>query len=200
MLKLDKSTTLPPEYSDLLNKLEMHDREKIEYLVRRALNIPSRLYITDLWEQPELAITNWILLMTGINQNEEVEIAKTLLVWKAFFAKDSAAVLCIQSSEHQYFRCCSSHFGTVNCPTLMMSNTPQMKHFIKIESELLYKLNREDGGLQRFLTRVHSSIENGLTLQNIEKDLRSEKFWSGLKMVYEEIKELTKIGFNTSSI
>ena len=48
-------------------------------------------------------------------------------------------------------------------------------------------------GLQRFLTEIHSSIENGNTLRNIENQLRTERFWSGMKIVYVEVKDLISI-------
>lgn len=189
-----KSKSLPLKYKDLLAKFEEKDRPKIEELL--AI-IRKELEISDLWEQPELAFTNWILLISGINQQEEMEIAKTLFFWKGIFAKDSARVLCFQSLEHSKFKCCTSHFGSVNYPALMMSDSPEMESFIKIDAQLLFDLNK-DGSLQRFLTTIHSSIENGATLLDIEKELKTERWWSRLKLVYDEVKGLMtfKIGAN----
>lgn len=84
--------------------------------VRAALKAARPMEVLDLWDQQEVAITYWILLLTGVNQAEEVGIAKDLLAWQAFFAKDSARVLCVQSSERDAFRCCAGAFGARNFP------------------------------------------------------------------------------------
>jgi len=193
MMKITTDSLLPPEYRDLLDKLEAAEREKIEVIFQRALQAVRELTISDLWEQPELAVTYWILLLSGVNQEEEMEIAKILLVWKAFIAKDSAQVLCIPHSDRENFKCCSGIFGAVKTPTLVLSNSRDMDEAILVDPQLLFTLAAQKGGLQRFLTEIHSSIENGNSLRDIDRQLRSERFWAGMKLVYSEIKGLISI-------
>ncbi len=191
---------IPAELINLLARLDFDEKEEVKLLFQKAFDsMHNKVQLIDLWDQPDLALTNWVLLLTGVNQEEELEIAKTLLFWKAFFAKDSSRVLCIQSSEHRGFRCCTRKFGTVSCPTLVLSDTPEMNSFIKIGPQLLYKLTKDKGGLQRFLTRLHISIENGKSLEEIEKELRSEKFWASMKIVYNEVKGLLTFNFNAKA-
>jgi hypothetical protein len=179
---------IPERLSSYLAQLKSDDRALLEAVFRAALLEPRELDVLDLWEQQELPITYWILLMTGVNQEEEMKVAQTLLSWNTFFSKHSARVLCIQSSERNEFRCCSASFDVVNCPTLLFSDSPEMESFVKVEPELLFALSGQPGGLQRFLTKVHSMVENGESLVGIKNMLLTEKFWSTLKLVYQEVK------------
>lgn len=192
-MKIKSDSLLPPEYRDLLNKLEAEERDKIEYMFQTALAAFQELTISDIWEQPELAVTYWVLLLSGENQEEEMEIAKTLLVWKAFGAKDSAQVSCIPHSDRDRFKCCSSAFSAVKTPTLILSDSRDMDQAIIIQPQLLFTLAGQKGALQRFLTEIHSSIENGASLSDIDNQLQTDRFWSGLKLVYSEIKTLISI-------
>src|SRR5258708_7320393 len=187
------SGSLPPEYLALLEKLDTTERRRIESLFNRAFLAVRQLTTVDLWEQPELGVTYWILLLSGVNQEEEMEIAQALLVWKAFIAKDSARVLCIPHSDREEFKLCSLTFGASRTPTLVLSDSPNMADAITIQPELLFSLANKKGGLQRFFTQVHSSIENGDSLTEIKSQLRTNRFWSGVKLVYSEVKGLISI-------
>ncbi len=186
--------SFPSKLSALLERFRAEERPEIEALFRDVLEDERALKISNLWEQPEPTVTYWIFLLTGIDQEEEMEIAIPLLTWKAFFAKDSAQVLCIQSSERQFFRCCSTHFGTIICPTLLLGDTSEMQNFIKIEPQLLFKLGSEKGELRRFMARIHLLIENGSTLREVKAQLGTEHFWSGFKVVFSEVEGLVSLG------
>ena len=71
---------------------------------------------------------------------------------------------------------------------MVLSDNPELKSFIKIEPQLLFSLAQKRGSVQRFLTEIHSRIEAGKTLKELKSELRAEKFRSGLKVVYSEIK------------
>ena len=150
----------------------------LEELFKAALQQARSIDVDDLWKEPELPVTYWIFLLSGINQQEEKEIAIELLFWNAFLAKHSARVMCIQSSDRKEFRSCSSNFEVVNCPTLIVSDNPDMNGFIKIDSQLLFELREQKGGLQRFFTKIHSLFENGHSISKIQVMLDNEKFWS----------------------
>jgi hypothetical protein len=187
----EKNTLLPPEYQAILSELDSNKREQIEVFFQMALlAVKQPLTVSDFWEQPELTTTYWILLLSGVNQEEEMDVAKTLLIWKAFIAKDSAMVLCVPHSDREQFKCCSSKFGAVKTPTLVLSDSRNMDNSIIIDSQLLLTLSSNKGNLQRFLTEVHSIIENGGTLYDVDSQLRTEQFWKGLKLVYSEVKSL----------
>jgi hypothetical protein len=183
-----ESGRVPEKLANYLAQMEADDRALLEAIFQTALLEAHEIEIFDLWERKELPVTYWILLLTGVNQEEEMAIANALLSWQAFFAKHSARLSCIQSSERNEFRCCSSYFDIVNCPALIFSDSPDMESFVKIEPELLFTLANQKGGLQRFLTKLHSLIENGDTLSEIRAKLLTEKFWSTLKIAYNEVK------------
>lgn len=186
-----KSTgKVPDALARYLENMEADVRLALEELFESALQEAGRLAVFDLWEEPEFAVTYWILLLSGINQEEEKDIANELLFWKTFLAKQSARVICVQSSDRREFRCCSSTFGVVNCPSLIFSDNPDMADFIKVKPQLLLALASQKGGLQRFFTRIHSLIENGRSILDVQVILDSEKFWAGLKIVYGEVKGL----------
>ncbi len=181
----------PTDLLFLLQKVESYENKKVINLVNTIIEtIDKNVNLENLWDQPDLAITNWILLLSGVNQKEEIELAKSLLFWKGLFSKDTAQVLCVQSSDHIIFHACISKFKVVNCPTLLIGNTPSMDQFIKIESQLLTKLIEDEGGFQRFLNHIHNSFLSGKNLIDLKKELLSQKFWSGIKLVYSEIKGL----------
>lgn len=199
-MKRKQYPAISSELQQLLARFENEERPDIERLFQAALAASRKEVTVDsLWEQPELAATYWILLLSGVNQDEEVAIAETLLLWKAFFSKDFARVLCIQSSEHSSFRFCSGYFGVTHCPTLIISDHPEMMSFLKIGPDLLYRLSSDKGGLQQFFTRIHSAIENGITLSDLDAQLRTERFWRGLKLVYKEAKSLISLNIEAKS-
>lgn len=191
-----KSSKVPEKLASYLAQMEANDRALLEAIFQTALLEAHEIEVLDLWEHKELPVTYWILLLTGVNQEEEMAIANILLSWQAFFAKHSARMLCIQSSERNEFRCCSSYFDVVNCPALIFSDSPDMQSFVKIEPELLFTLTNQKGGLQRFLTKLHSSVGNGVTLSEIKAMLLTEKFWSALKIAYSEVKSLVSFSAN----
>lgn len=186
----NRSVRLPERLSQFMAQMNPEESAFLEAAFQAALLEPHEIEVLDLWQRPEIAVTYWILLLTGVNQEEEMQIAHTLLLWQSFFSKHTARVICIQSSERGEFRCCSSTFEVVNCPTLIFSDSPDMLSFVKIEPELLFAISSQKGGLQRFLTKLHSLIENGETITSIETMLLTEKFWSSLKIVYNEVKDL----------
>jgi hypothetical protein len=184
---------IPEKLAAYLSQMEATDRALLEAIFQTALLESHTIEVLDLWEHKELPVTYWVLLLTGVNQEEEMAIANTLLSWQAFFAKHSARVLCVQSSERSEFRCCSSSFEVVNCPSLIFSDSPDMQSFVKFESELLFTLINQKGGFQRFLTKLHSLVENGDSLTDIKAMLLTEKFWSALKLAYTEVKSFVSI-------
>jgi hypothetical protein len=188
--KLEKLAKIPLTLEAYLAGLEPPQSEEVEALFQVALAEAHHLEVMDLWESRDLAATYWILMISGVNQPEEMDIATNLLSWKAFFAKDSAMVACIQSSERNEFRCASSKFGVVNCPALILGDSPEMNSFIEIRSELLFTLASNKGSFQRFVTRLHQLIENGTSIEDLRALLWSEQFWSGIKVVYSEVKSV----------
>lgn len=162
-------------------------------LVHGILLELSTLEVVDLWEPREAALTYWILILSGANQTDEMKLASDLLTWQAFFAKDSARILCVQSSEREAFRCCSSTFDVHDCPTLIMSDSPDMGSYLRVEPDLLRRLASSPGELQRFLTRLHTLAENGRSLGQLSDLMAAAAFWRGLKIVYNEVKGMVSI-------
>lgn len=153
-----------------------------------ACDVPAAVQVLDLWERPEVAVSHWVLLMTGINQQDELEIARNLLSWKTFSAKDSARVLCLQGSERVGFKLCVNTFGVTDWPTLVFGDSPEMYSFLRVGPQLLRSFSACPGSFERFLTTIHVMAENGAAFRDIEKLLMKEHFWNGLKLIYDEIK------------
>jgi hypothetical protein len=183
-----KSGSVPEKLASYLAQLEPDESALLEAIFQTALLEPREIRVVDLWERKELPVTYWILLMSGVNRAEEMDIANTLLSWQTFFGKHSARVRCIQSSETNEFLCCFSHFGTADYPVLIFSDSPDMESYVKIEPELLFNLSSTEGNLQRFLITLHSRIATGGTLSEVRAKLLTEKFWSALKIAYGEAK------------
>jgi len=188
LLRNPSMTRVPERLTQVLAHMKSDERALVEAIFQNAVLEPQEIEVLDLWVRPEVAVTYWILLLSGVNQEEEIQIAQSLLSWQMFFSKHAARVICIQSSERAEFRCCSSTFDVVNHPTLIFSDSPVMSPFIKVEPELLFTLANQKGGLQRFFTKIHSLIENGESIGSIEGMLVTEKFWRALKLVYDEVK------------
>ena len=174
------------------------DPAVLEMLVHKALQAQP-LEIADLWEPSELPLTYWILLLSGVNQTDECEIAKTVVFWNTFFSKHSARVVCLQSSERPPWRLCTSSFNIANCPTLVLADSPHGYPFIRFGPEFLFSLLEQPGGLQRFLTKVHALVESGHSLQQISSQFSAEKFWKQIKLGYKELKEIVSVSITFES-
>jgi hypothetical protein len=109
----------------LLARLEAEERAKVEALFETALAAAQEKRVIDFWDQPQLSVSYWVLMLSGINEEVEVRTADTLLRWKAFFVRDAAALLCVQSSERARFRCCSEVFAVEGFPTLVLGDSPE---------------------------------------------------------------------------
>lgn len=116
-----------------------------------------------------------------------------MLAWQAFFAKDSARVLCVQSSEREAFRCCAGAFGVRNFPTLLVGDSPLMVDHIKIVADLLRTLAKKPGGLQTFFAQMQVEVEMGMSLDELRRTMAAEAFWKGIGVVYKEVKDLLSV-------
>ena len=175
--------------------LKEGDSAMLDALVQGALQ-SQPLDIPDLWEPTELPMTYWILLLSGVNQPDECEIAKTIVFWNALFSKHSAKVMCVQSSERTCWRLSTEAFGVTNYPGLILSDSPDGNPFIRFGPDFLFSLLNQEGGLQRFLTKVHALVEGGFSLQNIASQFAAEKFWRQIKLAYKEVKDLVSVSIS----
>jgi hypothetical protein len=173
-----------------LTSLNKEDRQWLKsqnHLIENILK--RRLRITDLWDQSDYAITNWMLLLTSMNQEEEFRIAGELLCWKGLIVRDSARVQCIQSIDQKAFQFCMKKFGASSCPALIFSDDVEMNNFIIIGPQILTRLGKEKGGIQKLLIKMHTAVANGGSLETIKKELKTESFWAGVKLIYSEMKD-----------
>jgi hypothetical protein len=196
--KADKHMGLPLEVSTYLAKLEADERAHLEALFQTTLSHSQTMDVVDLWEQGELAVSFWILVTTGVNQDEEMKIATALLFWKAFFAQEAARVRCIQSSQRREFACCRSRVGTITCPTLIVGDSPNLEGFISVGPELLFRIASEPGCMHRFLTKLHHLIESGASLREVDEALRSSRLWNTMKLDFGTIRDMIPSAINPS--
>jgi hypothetical protein len=179
-------------------------KRKSEYidLAKRAVNDGrAGIDIEQVWSRHRLALTYWALLVSGINDKTELEIAKTVLVWQAFVAGHLARLLCLPSAPYGDFIAVRSAFEVDKQPTLILSNSVSMEKYVIIPEKVLRELHKNNK-LQEFLDGAHNNIRSGKSLDSIQEILdRAEvKEWAnkGVK-VLERISKLIKIGGDSSS-
>ena len=185
-------TKLPSKLINYISELEKNGQSNMDVILS-VLKKLEEIEVIDLWEDKELSVSYWILLINGINKKEEVDIAKKLLIWKSFFAKDSATVRCIQSSERRDFNFCACNFGIKTYPSLIIADSATMDSYICIDINLLIELDAVSNNLQAFFQKLHQHLENGGELKELKKEMKSEQFWSNLKIIYKEVKGLFTI-------
>jgi nucleotide-binding universal stress UspA family protein len=171
----------PQELSTLLATLEAKARAQVEALFETALNNASQLKrVVDFWDQPDLSVSFWALLVSGINDEVELRIADTILRWKGFYVRETASLICVQSSERSMFKCCANTFDLNRFPALVLGDSPEMIQYITFHGQLLTSLAALPGALHRFLTHVHSYLDNGKSLAYVAGQLGTPRFWSDL--------------------
>jgi hypothetical protein len=183
------ATIVGDELAQMLSALRINDMQELKRRLRTSLQVE----VADLWGKPEFARTHWILLINSVDDTMELELSSALLNWKHLTVKDSARLACIQTSDRQQFKFACSRFGISECPALVMSDSPLMEEFLKIDGELLLSLAQHKGGLLRFVNKLHTMIENGAPLAEVGQKLNQDQFWKGLKLVYKEVKSLFSI-------
>lgn len=179
--------------STLVTRLEQEERELLEAAVKQLIAESEQLEVSHIWTPDDLVGSYWVLLMSGVDQTDELDIATELLQWREFSAKGSARVACIPSSERRLFSLISSKFAITRCPTLLIANDVEMAEVLRIEPQLLSDLVEARGSFRKLLTEVHSLIELGESLGQISEMLQREDFFRRLKLVYAEAKSLISL-------
>ena len=198
MNKRNLPQRIPEEFRQIIKKSGQDlTPELVESFIEK-INIRPSLDVPSLWEQPEFASSFWIYLMTGINQNDETDIAKNLLFWKAMSVKDQARVVCLQSSDPE-FAFCSSRFEVQKYPVLLLGTSSEMQKALVLPPELILDIAKDQGKLQRFLTEIHFGIVNGKTLEDINTELVTDKIIKGVKALLKGLGSLIKVTFKASS-
>jgi len=183
-----------------LARLDAEKQAILREVVEQIVHDVRRIDVTDLWEQDQLANTYWILFMSGVDQEDEGLLARELLFWSTVFTKHSARVACIQSSDRNLFKYCTSYFNVKRWPTLIFSDRPNMVPFLSIDGQLLTYLSERRGGIRRLLTELHALVESGSSIQDIGQTIATEQFWKHLKLVYREAKTLVSVSIKAGSI
>jgi hypothetical protein len=181
---------VPPgsPFQRLLEDLQSGDIEKNRQLVAQINEAFSKPTIDNIWHADRAAVSHWLLLLNGINNADEQRLAQGLLFWREFFGGPDARIRCVQSSERDCFRFASAYFQVTSPPALIVSDDPRFTRGLKIDGPLLAKLGETDGALQRFLTKIHTQILQQRSIEEIERELTTEKFWNTVKVVYKETK------------
>jgi hypothetical protein len=186
---------------DAPKEISVKDLLRLKLFLDKLINETKKkleeVSVTDLWTPIEPISSYWILLMTGIDQRDEIDIASSILIWKEFFTKNTANIVCLQSSDRKDFKFCNRYFKINSYPALIFSDNPEMERSIILDGSILHKIMGSKGGLRAFLTQIHAFIENGVCMEEIRGKLNTERFWDGLKMVYKEIKSLVSISIKS---
>ncbi len=174
-----------------LSLSKLNSREVAE--LRRTLLTLGPLQVVDLWEDAGRALTFWVLILNGADNEDERRIASSLCLWKQLAIKESARLLCIQTSDRRAFRLVCRRFNVDRCPALVMGDTPSMESFLTLDGRLLLDLSTKKGELARFVNRLHTMIENGSSLKSLGRQLGQEKFWKQARLAYQEVKSLFSV-------
>ncbi len=162
-----------------------------------ALQLLKKPQLEDIWFNHEASISYWLLIINGVDNKIETKMANEILFWKEFHAGGDANVRCVQSSDRELYKLCASSFSVVSPPSLIFSTDARFEQAIKVDSQLLHELIKENNSLRSFVGKVHSLIYNGHSIEDIRKQLLKESFWKGVKIVYQEMKSLISITLGT---
>lgn len=187
------SASLVEQANAVLATMPSHQQQLLRTLFATIQNEARYHRVADLWARHDVPLTYWVLLMTGVDQADEKSIAQELLSWHAFSAKASAKIQCIPSSDQEAFRLCSSMFGVVDFPTLILSNSADMESYVRLSPGLLFRLAEQDGALPRFFTKLQRILEMRDNIQDVKATLEAKAFWDGFQFAYKEIKEFFSI-------
>ena len=168
-------------------------------LVDRGSGLPRKLAsrgafaTTGLWDSTEKPSSHWILVMSSVDQQEELAAASELLRWREFTAKEASRVACVPSSKRSLFRQLASSFEITSFPTLVLSNSRDMSPALVLRPKLLRSLLQRSGNLRRLLTELHTQIELGADLASIAKRLDREEVIQRLAKFYAEAKSIVSV-------
>ncbi len=150
----------------------------------------------DIWFNDMQPYSYWVLLISGLNDSKEKELAHTILTWSELKGKNQAMVRCIQSSDQDRFDFCNSYFENSNYPVLFISNEFDFKTTIKIKSQTLMKLHSKENEFERFLVKIHSLLRAKQDVKEVQKNLDKASFWEMFKVGFKEAKSLFSITIN----
>jgi hypothetical protein len=172
-------------------------RRNQEALLRDALSAirdAARMRtLEDLWHRNNGAMSHWILILNGTTGEKEQFLAKEVLFWREVTGGPDARVRCVQSSERQEFAFCAKYFGVTGTPTLIVSDSPACQNALKIDGAVLSRLADTPGAFSQFMTSIHMRIISGSSLSEINDELKTQRFWEVVKIVYKEVKDLVSL-------
>ena len=181
------------DLTQLLKAMRLDGSPENARLVRAAIDQLISPTIHDIWHDEGVAISHWVLLLNGINSSEEHRLASELCLWRGCFAGPDARVRCIQSSERAIFAFTSKMFSVTAPPALLVGDDPLFTRYLKIDGGLLSRLTEHENGLHRFLTKVHTALLHGQSIEDLATQLATEQFWRAMKILYAETKGLFSI-------
>lgn len=176
--------------------LDNEAKKALKEFIRINMNEYLMPSIDDIWYRNENAVSYWLLLINGIDSPREAKIANELLFWREFLVGDDAQLRCLQISDRIMSKFCIKHFNMSTPPVLIFSRDPFFSNYIKLDSELLFELIKEENALRNFVNKIHSELFQGQSLSEINKSFGVDKFWKGLKLVYKEVKSFVSISID----
>lgn len=180
---------IPLELASLIRGLQARERAKVKALFEAALTAASERRIADIWDEPELAASWWVLLVSGTDDAEERQMLEIILRWKALTIKHSASLVCVQESDRDLYRLCLSQFKVARCPTMLLGSSRDMSNCISFGADLLRILISRKGALHRFLMSMHTTLERSGDLSAVRRQLVDHKFWSTLQIPAGDVKK-----------
>jgi hypothetical protein len=131
----------------------------------------------------------WLLLVNGLDLPTERNVAAGALLWHGFYGRGESGLLMFQPSD-EYFAGLAGRLEAKAFPSLILSNGPQFSSHIKFGPSVLAKMESEPEGLRRFFTRVHIQLKNGMTLEDLRRQLFAGEFWEWAKTAARELKDI----------
>lgn len=164
-------------------------QDTFEELLLELIGEVKRPTIENIWIDDDSIISYWIVLINGINNNDEIELVKKILFWKEFFSETTAKIRCLQSSNHKLFNLCLKEFKIDSSPAIICSNTPGFEDRIIVDTTMLNKIIKEEYGIQTLLNKIHHKLVLGNEVITIQNEIGSLKFWR----VFERVSELKEM-------
>ena len=179
-----------------LEAIESVSPEELEIFFQEFGYSKKLTDFNGLWFNEFIPHSYWILIINGLNDKVDRELANTLLNWSEFKGKSQVRIRCIQASDQDRFDFCNNYFDNASYPVLFISNYFDFKSNIKINGQTLIQLHSKENEFEKFLVKIHTLLKRNKELKYIQKELNKESFWNLFKIGVKEVKSLFTITIN----
>lgn len=173
-------------YKKLFSQIDSQFLE--EYVKASKISKEKKPEFESVWDQPIVFFSHWILLIGNVNDEQEAQIAGTLLRWKEFYQKFNANVICLQMTD-QFFNSCAVKGNAKSFPTLLLCRDQKFNSFIRFDREFFLAMSINKNSFHQFLCQIHYHFLKSTSIKEIFKILQNDEFWRELQFSGAQIKQ-----------